>query len=113
MDTRVGGDTERNGHTAAHAAAQAEALFGREEARRPAGGAAGRKRQPPAAAPQPPASGPLDAVADGKPAAGGAPGEGRGEGGRFVAGNRFGRGNPHARKLAELRAAVLDVVGPE
>ena len=33
--------------------------------------------------------------------------------GRFVAGNKCARGNPFARRVAELRQAVLDAVGPE
>ena len=43
-------------------------------------------------------------------------GDGNGErdaGGRFKAGNKCGRGNPHARKVAALRSAVLDVITPE
>src|SRR3954451_23843505 len=37
---------------------------------------------------------------------------GRGPAGRFGAGNRFGRGNPHARKVARLRSALLRSVSP-
>jgi hypothetical protein len=33
--------------------------------------------------------------------------------GRFGAGNRFGQGNPQHRKMAELRAAMLEAVEPE
>jgi len=39
--------------------------------------------------------------------------EGRGAGGRFAPGNKHGRGNPHARRMAELRAAFLSVATPE
>jgi hypothetical protein len=57
---------------------------------------------------------PLDSVADGAeakptPAAGG----GRDAGGKFTKGNTHGRGNPFARKLAEMRSALLSAVGPE
>jgi hypothetical protein len=38
---------------------------------------------------------------------------GRGSGGRFVAGNRCARGNPHARRVALLRATLLKAVTPE
>lgn len=32
--------------------------------------------------------------------------------GRFAVGNRAGKGNPHARRIARLRAEVLRAVGP-
>ena len=38
---------------------------------------------------------------------------GRGPNGRFAPGNRAGRGNPHARRVARLRAALLRSVTPE
>jgi hypothetical protein len=38
---------------------------------------------------------------------------GRGAGGRFAAGNPGGPGNPHAKRVAALRAALLDGVTPE
>jgi hypothetical protein len=37
---------------------------------------------------------------------------GRGPGGRFAKGNAGGPGNPNARRVAELRAALLAVVSP-
>ena len=37
---------------------------------------------------------------------------GRSEKGRFGAGNRFGKGNPHAKRVAKLRAALLASVTP-
>jgi hypothetical protein len=37
---------------------------------------------------------------------------GRASGGRFGPGNRFARGNPHARRVAALRAALLRAVKP-
>jgi hypothetical protein len=37
---------------------------------------------------------------------------GRGSSGRFAAGNKGGPGNPHARRVAELRAALLEAVTP-
>jgi len=36
----------------------------------------------------------------------------RDAGGRFAAGNAGGPGNPHARKVAKLRAALLQAVKP-
>jgi hypothetical protein len=75
--------------------------------------------RPPAAAasPAPPPSGPFADGGGGKPqAANGrptAPGDkdGRdGATGRFTPGNSFGRGNPHARRVAQLRSALFDVV---
>ncbi len=33
--------------------------------------------------------------------------------GRFAAGNTFGQGNPHHRRVAELRSALLDAISPE
>ncbi len=33
--------------------------------------------------------------------------------GRFTPGNPGGPGNPHAKRIGELRAAVLGAVGPE
>lgn len=47
--------------------------------------------------------GPLASVGDG----------GRDAGGRFVAGNRAARGNPHARRVALLRSALLREVGTD
>lgn len=38
---------------------------------------------------------------------------GRDAAGRFIAGNRAGRGNPHARRVARLRSALLQEVGPD
>jgi hypothetical protein len=38
---------------------------------------------------------------------------GRDGGGRFAPGNAGGPGNPHAAKVARLRAALLDAVTPE
>lgn len=38
---------------------------------------------------------------------------GRDARGRFAKGNPGGPGNPHGRRCAELRAAVLDAVGPD
>jgi hypothetical protein len=35
---------------------------------------------------------------------------GRGSGGRFAKGNAGGPGNPHARKVAQLRSALLQAV---
>lgn len=40
-------------------------------------------------------------------------GGGRDSGGKFTAGNRLGRGNPHARKVAALRTALLNGVTEE
>lgn len=37
---------------------------------------------------------------------------GRGLSGRFGEGNRFGKGNPHAQRVARLRAALLKSVKP-
>jgi len=37
----------------------------------------------------------------------------RDEQGRFAKGNRGGPGNPHARKVGELRSALLRAVSPE
>lgn len=39
--------------------------------------------------------------------------EDRDAAGRFVTGNRGGPGNPHARRVAEFRAAMLAAVTPE
>ncbi len=33
--------------------------------------------------------------------------------GRFAAGNTFGEGNPHHKRVAELRSALLDAISPE
>ena len=41
-----------------------------------------------------------------------APPSGRDARGRFTAGNRGGPGNPHARRVAELKQAVLDALTP-
>ena len=38
---------------------------------------------------------------------------GRAAGGRFGSGNKFARGNPHARRVARLRAELLRAVRPE
>jgi hypothetical protein len=38
---------------------------------------------------------------------------GRGDGGRFGPGNRFAGGNPNARRMNELRTALLDAAGPD
>lgn len=38
---------------------------------------------------------------------------GRGADGRFAVGNPGGKGNPYAKRVAELRKAFMDVVGPE
>jgi hypothetical protein len=38
---------------------------------------------------------------------------GRGDRGRFGAGNKYARGNPHARRVARLRAELLRAVTPE
>lgn len=40
-------------------------------------------------------------------------GNGRGLGGRFSPGNPGGPGNPHARRVARLRAALFQSVKPE
>jgi hypothetical protein len=40
-------------------------------------------------------------------------GNGRGAGGRFAKGNGGGPGNPHARRVAELRSAMLNAVTPQ
>lgn len=40
-------------------------------------------------------------------------GNGRGAGGRFAKGNPGGPGNPHARKVAQLRSALLRAVSPD
>jgi hypothetical protein len=37
---------------------------------------------------------------------------GRGPDGRFGRGNGCGRGNPHAKRVAQLRGALLDAVSP-
>jgi hypothetical protein len=33
--------------------------------------------------------------------------------GRFALGNRYGKGNPQARRMAEIRQALLDAAAPE
>ena len=38
---------------------------------------------------------------------------GRNPDGRFAPGNRAGRGNPHARRVARLRAALMRAVTPQ
>jgi hypothetical protein len=38
---------------------------------------------------------------------------GRGLNGQFGAGNQYGRGNPHARRVQQIRAALLEVCTPE
>jgi len=40
-------------------------------------------------------------------------GNGRNPDGTFGAGNRFAKGNPYARRVAELRDAMLSAVSPE
>src|SRR5215207_1896496 len=50
--------------------------------------------------------------ADREPPSTAAP-NGRGEKGRFGAGNKCGRGNPHARRVARLRSALLKAVTPQ
>jgi hypothetical protein len=55
-----------------------------------------------------PPEGPAAPAATPPPAA-----EGRDAGGRFVRGNKGGPGNPHARRVAELRSALLEAVTPE
>lgn len=37
---------------------------------------------------------------------------GRGGGGRFAPGNKLARGNPHAKRVARLRSALLKAVSP-
>src|SRR4051812_46143730 len=37
---------------------------------------------------------------------------GRGKGGRFGPGNKYARGNPHARRVARLRAELLRAITP-
>jgi len=37
---------------------------------------------------------------------------GRDERGRFVGGNSCGKGNPHAKRVARLRASLLEAVTP-
>ncbi len=39
--------------------------------------------------------------------------EGRQGNGRFAPGNNAGRGNPHAKRVGELRSALLGAVTPE
>src|SRR5262249_42545557 len=39
--------------------------------------------------------------------------EGRDAGGRFARGNKGGPGNPHARRVAALRSALLEALTPE
>ena len=38
---------------------------------------------------------------------------GRGAGGRFAVGNAGGPGNPHGRRVAQLRAVLLDAVSDD
>ena len=47
------------------------------------------------------------------PSPNGANGDGRDRRGRFALGNPGGPGNPYARRVAELRAALLNAVTPE
>jgi hypothetical protein len=49
---------------------------------------------------------PLEPFADGTA-------EGRDAGGRFARGNKGGPGNPHARRVAALRSALLEALTPE
>lgn len=37
---------------------------------------------------------------------------GRSTGGRFAAGNKLAKGNPHAKRVARLRSALLKAVSP-
>jgi hypothetical protein len=71
-------------------------------------------------APASPLAEPLDAVstvdgsnANPKPAAEKPAAEGRTAKGTFAPGNQFARGNPHARKMAALRAALLETATVE
>jgi hypothetical protein len=73
-----------------------------------------------ASAASPAAAPPLDAVStvDGpeakpKPAGEKSAADGRTSKGTFAAGNQFARGNPNARKMAALRAALLESMTPE
>src|SRR5262245_59899238 len=65
----------------------------------------------------PPVAPPLEAVADGATRATPAPPPtpaatlNHAADGRFLPGNHCGRGNPHARRQAELRAALTEAVG--
>jgi hypothetical protein len=67
----------------------------------------------------PPGAPPLDAVStvdgqDAKPKpAGDKPADGRTANGTFAPGNQFARGNPNARKMAALRAALLEAATAE
>jgi hypothetical protein len=66
-------------------------------------------------APAPEANGagrPLNTIGNGSPPAA-APADGRTAGGQFAPGHRFAKGNPHHRKMAELRRAVLRMMTPE
>jgi hypothetical protein len=63
---------------------------------------------------------PLNAVSDGAPAPQAeapSPAEpavnGRDGNGRFAAGNQCAKGNPHARRMAQLRSALLEIATPE
>ncbi len=47
------------------------------------------------------------------PSPNGRNGDGRDARGRFTTGNPGGPGNPYARRVAELRSALLDAVTPE
>jgi hypothetical protein len=38
--------------------------------------------------------------------------DGRGGGGRFAPGNKVAKGNPHAKRVAQLRSALLKAVSP-
>jgi|SRR5665213_488938 len=49
---------------------------------------------------------PSDPVVDGAAS-------GRGPAGRFGPGNSFSRGNPHARRIAQIRAALMEACDPE
>ena len=40
-------------------------------------------------------------------------GNGRDGNGRFAPGNRFANGNPHARRIGQLRSALLEAVTPD
>lgn len=48
-----------------------------------------------------------------RPSPNGGNGADRDANGRFAKGNRGGPGNPHAKRVAELRSALLRAVGPD
>ncbi len=56
----------------------------------------------------------MDATTDGQaPSSDGSNGEGRDAQGRFAKGWKGGTGNPHAKRVAALRSALLGAVSPE